>query len=201
MKLAVSPMIQILGEGAVQGLAGDEKRRAIRAARQRRSVAGDRARVRVDRFLLAGRVVCGRRRRLQAAPRVGIAASFTRSWGGEDSLGATRDRRDLTGSVWYLIASRVAVYGSIGRTIATTDENGAGTTVSGGVAFFFVRAERRADRRRPPDESHRNPQYEVRPEGLEPPAYWFEASRSIQLSYGRHEERVFYARERRAALW
>jgi hypothetical protein len=26
--------------------------------------------------------------------------------------------------------------------------------------------------------------YLVRPEGLEPPAYWFEASRSIQLSYG-----------------
>src|ERR1035441_2253872 len=25
----------------------------------------------------------------------------------------------------------------------------------------------------------------VRPEGLDPPAYWFEASRSIQLSYGR----------------
>src|SRR5580704_16921112 len=25
----------------------------------------------------------------------------------------------------------------------------------------------------------------VRPEGLEPPAYWFEASRSIQLSYRR----------------
>jgi hypothetical protein len=25
----------------------------------------------------------------------------------------------------------------------------------------------------------------ARPEGLEPPAYWFEASRSIQLSYGR----------------
>ncbi len=25
----------------------------------------------------------------------------------------------------------------------------------------------------------------ARPEGLEPPAYWFEANRSIQLSYGR----------------
>jgi hypothetical protein len=29
---------------------------------------------------------------------------------------------------------------------------------------------------------------EVRPEGLEPPAYWFEASRSIQLSYGRRNK-------------
>ncbi len=27
----------------------------------------------------------------------------------------------------------------------------------------------------------------ARPEGLEPPAYWFEANRSIQLSYGRVE--------------
>jgi hypothetical protein len=31
----------------------------------------------------------------------------------------------------------------------------------------------------------------VRPEGLEPPAYWFEASRSIQLSYGRTPERFY----------
>ncbi len=31
----------------------------------------------------------------------------------------------------------------------------------------------------------RRPFRMVRPEGLEPPAYWFEASRSIQLSYGR----------------
>jgi hypothetical protein len=31
----------------------------------------------------------------------------------------------------------------------------------------------------------------VRPEGLEPPAYWFEASRSIQLSYGRAPNRFY----------
>ncbi len=30
----------------------------------------------------------------------------------------------------------------------------------------------------------------ARPEGLEPPAYWFEASRSIQLSYGRVKRRA-----------
>jgi hypothetical protein len=33
----------------------------------------------------------------------------------------------------------------------------------------------------------------VRPEGLEPPAYWFEASRSIQLSYGRGLMSVVHA--------
>jgi hypothetical protein len=31
----------------------------------------------------------------------------------------------------------------------------------------------------------------VRPEGLEPPAYWFEASRSIQLSYGRAPQQFY----------
>jgi hypothetical protein len=31
----------------------------------------------------------------------------------------------------------------------------------------------------------------VRPEGLEPPAYWFEASRSIQLSYGRAPKQYY----------
>ncbi len=30
----------------------------------------------------------------------------------------------------------------------------------------------------------------ARPEGLEPPAYWFEASRSIHLSYGRLDLRL-----------
>ena len=35
--------------------------------------------------------------------------------------------------------------------------------------------------------------YVVRPEGLEPPAYWFEASRSIQLSYGRGSWQLAYS--------
>ena len=32
----------------------------------------------------------------------------------------------------------------------------------------------------------------ARPEGLEPPAYWFEANRSIQLSYGRAWNEYLY---------
>ena len=138
VKLAVAPMIQILGEGAVQGLAADESRVQF-GLPVSVEVSQGIARVFASTgFFSQGAWFAGGGVGVQAAPRVGVAASFTRSWGGEDSSGLTRDRRDLTASASYLIASRVAVYGSIGRTIATTDENGAGTTVSGGVAFFFV---------------------------------------------------------------
>ena len=138
VKLAVAPMIQILGEGAVQGLAANESRVQF-GLPVSVEVSQGIARVFASTgFFSQGAWFAGGGLGVQATPRVGVAASFTRSWGGEDSLGATRDRRDLTGSVSYLVASKVAVYGSIGRTIATTDENGAGTTVSGGVAFFVV---------------------------------------------------------------
>ena len=42
-----------------------------------------------------------------------------------------------------------------------------------------------AKRIRSPGSSGLRREMLARPEGLEPPAYWFEASRSIRLSYGR----------------
>jgi hypothetical protein len=138
VKLAVSPMLQILGEGAVQGLPGDESRVQFGLPVSVEMSQGIARVFASTGFFSQGAWFAGGGVGVQAAPRVGVAASFTRSWGGDDVSGATRDRRDLTGSLSYLIASRVAVYGSIGRTIATTDENGAGTTVSGGVAFLFA---------------------------------------------------------------
>jgi hypothetical protein len=138
VKLAVSPMIQILGEGAVQGLAPGESRVQFGLPASIEVSQGI-ARVFASTGIFSrGAWFAGGGVGVQAAPRVGVAASFTRSWGGADALGVTRDRSDVSGSVSYLMASRVAVYGSIGRTIATSDENGAGTTVSGGVAFLLA---------------------------------------------------------------
>ena len=138
VKLAVSPMLQILGDGAVQGLSGHDSRVQF-GLPVSVEVSQGIARVFASTgFFSHGAWFAGGGVGVQAAPRVGVAASFTRSWGGADASGTTRDRCDLTGSVSYLIAPRVAVYGSLGRTIATTDENGAGTTVSGGVAFLLA---------------------------------------------------------------
>jgi hypothetical protein len=49
-----------------------------------------------------------------------------------------RNQQELSGGVSYLIKSQAAVYGALGRTIATTDDNGAGTTISAGVTFLLT---------------------------------------------------------------
>jgi hypothetical protein len=69
---------------------------------------------------------------VQATPKVGTSFSFTRSWVNGDTTSVSRDRQELSGGVSYLIRPQMAVYGSLGQTIATTDDNGAGTTISGG---------------------------------------------------------------------
>ena len=41
-------------------------------------------------------------------------------------------------SASYSLVNSIAVFGSIGQTIATTDANGAGTTVSGGISVLLT---------------------------------------------------------------
>jgi hypothetical protein len=69
----------------------------------------------------------------------GIAVSFSRAWSSptdaiDPALIGPR-RNDLSGSVSVDLTPHVGLYGSIGHTIATSDENGAGTTISIGVSL------------------------------------------------------------------
>ena len=73
----------------------------------------------------------------QLSPRAGASVSFTRSWAKTDVTGVNRDRRELSGGVSYFVKPFMGVYGSTGHTIGTTDENGAGMSVSGGVTFLL----------------------------------------------------------------
>jgi hypothetical protein len=41
--------------------------------------------------------------------------------------------------VSYSLKPQIGVFASAARTVATTDANGAGTTLSGGVSFFAAR--------------------------------------------------------------
>ena len=66
-----------------------------------------------------------------------MSLSFSRAWAGDDLTGLSRDRREFSGGVSYVVRPQMAVFGSLGRTIATSDADGAGTTVSGGVSFVL----------------------------------------------------------------
>jgi hypothetical protein len=82
---------------------------------------------------------------VQTSPRTAVSLGFSRSWRREDVnavdgtlLATSANRTELSGGIGYVVTPRVVVYGSLSRTIATLDEAGAGTTVSGGVSFSFI---------------------------------------------------------------
>jgi hypothetical protein len=68
-----------------------------------------------------------------------VSGSFSRAWRRADVPGgpSDRDRHEVSGSAAYAVTPRVSVFGSLGRTIATLEENGAGTTLGGGLSLFF----------------------------------------------------------------
>jgi len=137
VKLAVSPILEILGDGAAQSLAPGESRTQIGLPISL-EVGQGRGRVFAATGVFSrGAWFAGGGAGVQATSRVGLSMSFTRSWAKTDTAGVTRDRRELSGGVSYAVRPQVSVYGSAGHTIGTTDENGAGMTVSGGVSLFM----------------------------------------------------------------
>jgi hypothetical protein len=96
-------------------------------------------------FFSSGVRFAGAGAAVQASPRAIVSLGFSHSWRPADVsdadgtvLTTASDRTEISGGLAYIVTPRVAVFASIGRTIATLDENGAGTTVSGGVSFSFV---------------------------------------------------------------
>lgn len=74
----------------------------------------------------------------QVHQRVGISLSFSRSWSSSVSTDPTIEaptRNELAGGGSFEVTPNVAVFGSVGQTIATGPENGGGRTFSVGVAL------------------------------------------------------------------
>jgi len=137
LKLAISPVLEILGAGAAQTLAPDSSRVQV-GLPVSAELGQDRARVFASTgFFSRGVWFAGGGVSVQATPKVGTSVSFTRSWSGDSTTGVSRSRAELSGGAAYAVKPWIAVYGALGRTIGTTDDNGAGTTISGGVSFLF----------------------------------------------------------------
>ena len=137
IKLAVSPLLQILGDAAVQSLVAGDGRVQFGLPVSVELAQGPARVFASTGFFSRGIWFAGGGVSVQATPKVGASLSFTRSWSNDSATGVSADRRELSGGASYLVKPQVAVFGALGRTIGTTDESGAGTTVSGGVSVLF----------------------------------------------------------------
>ena len=138
VKIAVSPVLEILGAGAVQALPVDDSRYQLGLPVSLEVVRGSVRIFAATGFFTRGAWFAGGGTGFQLTPRVGASATFTRAWAKTDVDGVNRDRREVSGGISYFVRPQIAVYGSLGHTIATTDESGAGMTVSGGVTFLLT---------------------------------------------------------------
>lgn len=140
-KIAVSPTLEVLSPGVVDALAPGEHRIQMGFPA---SAELDRGPLRVygaAGYFTRGAWFSGAGLSLVLTERTAVSGGFSRSWRRaltpEVPLG-DRDRNELSGSVSYGLTPSIRVFGSLGRTIATLEENGAGTVIGGGVSLFFA---------------------------------------------------------------
>lgn len=144
-KLAVSPTLMILGSAVAASLNEGEGRTQFGLPVSAEIDGGPLRLYGAGGFFTSGVTFAGAGASVQTSPRTAVSLGFSRSWRREDVnavdgtlLATSANRTELSGGIGYVVTPRVVVYGSLSRTIATLDEAGAGTTVSGGVSFSFI---------------------------------------------------------------
>ena len=140
-KLAVLPTIEVLSPGVVQGLAPGEHRVQLGLP-----VSGelDRGPLRLygaAGYFTRGAWFTGAGAGLSVSNKVSVSTGFSRAWRKSDVPDvplSDRDRNEISGSASYGFTPMVRVFASLSRTVATLPDNGAGTTIGGGVSLFFT---------------------------------------------------------------
>jgi hypothetical protein len=141
VKVAVSPTLQVLGEGVVAGLEPGEGR-----VRWGMPVSAEisRGSLRLyggGGYFSPGLWFTGAAVGAQAAEKVFVSVGFNRAWRHSDVPDipiSDRDRKEISGGVAYILRPSITVFGSVGRTVKTLVENGAGTSIVGGASFSFA---------------------------------------------------------------
>ena len=143
IKFTVSPMLEVLGRGVV-GTAETGQRRLHMGVPASAEIDSGPARFYAGTgFFSRGIWFMGGGVGFLAAGKIYMSMGYNTSWRTADAADVPisgRSRNEVTASLACVLAPRASVYGSIGRTMKTLDENGAGRTISGGVAFSFAPA-------------------------------------------------------------
>jgi hypothetical protein len=137
LKLAVAPTIEVLSDAAAQSLLATESRVQFGVPVGFEFDAGTTRVFAGAGFFTRGIRFAGGGVAAQASQKLMISVSLSHSWTTTDALGVVADRTELTGTAAYMLAPHVSVFGSIGQTLATSDQDGAGTTISGGMSVLL----------------------------------------------------------------
>jgi hypothetical protein len=138
LRIAVAPTLEVLSARATAALAPGQTRAqfglpvSVQLDRTGRSMYASAG------WFSRGAWFAGAGGAMQLSPRVGVSASLSHAWAGTvDPVSAlARQRTELSGGTSFAATSHIALFASAGRTINTSDENGAGTTIAGGVSFY-----------------------------------------------------------------
>jgi hypothetical protein len=152
VKIAVAPTLELLGTNVLTSLGPDEKRAQLGVPVSLELDGGGRRAYFSSGWFSRGVWFAGAGLGLQVRPRVGVSASFSRSWTSAPADLATavsRDKAEFSGGVGVALAPHVSVFASVAHTVATSAENGAGATVSAGMSFYIPPAARLGPARRP----------------------------------------------------
>ncbi len=137
-KLAATPTLQVLGS-AVAAALGPEQRRTNWGLPVSAEITQGPVRVYggggyfSPGIWFTGGAVSGR-----ATDRLYVSAGVSRAWRRTAAGLAPADRKELSFGAAYVVTPRLSTFGSIGRTFATLAENGAGTSISGGLSVAFA---------------------------------------------------------------
>jgi hypothetical protein len=140
-KIAASPTLEVLGPGVVDALAPGQHRVQMGFPLSAEFGRGPARVYGGAGYFTRGAWFTGVGGSYAVNQRVSAFSSFSRAWRRADVPDVPigdRDRNEISGGASYALTTAVRVFGSIGRTVATLDENGAGTTIAGGLSFLFT---------------------------------------------------------------
>lgn len=137
-KVAATPTLQVLGEGVVASLEPGEGR-----VRWGLPVSAEvsRGALRIyggSGYFSPGLWFAGAAVATQASEKVFVSGGFSRAWRHSDIPDvpmSERDHKELSGGVAYILRPSITIFGSIGHSVMTLVENGAGTSIIGGASF------------------------------------------------------------------
>ena len=136
---AVAPVLEVLS--ADPGSAGSQLNWALPASIE---MQGQRVRAFASAgYFSRGSLFASGAVELALSDRLWATGAITRSHSTKrdefsNLLGLSPSRTDVNGGVTDLVASTVAVFGNVGRTISRQDANSASLVVSGGVSYSFA---------------------------------------------------------------